>query len=220
MSTKNLARTVIEGGRRRGNVWERRCSNAQERAAEHQTSALLLGRLDADAVVYRKRAHVYRSFNDKLGPAQRWLEAQAGRSWNKVRSELFARFDTRTTAGRHIVFDHLLRSVEGQPRRFTFPHDLLVDRHGLLRKIPLRRQRAGRAPLPESTTQIELWLAGRRVAVRGELLFWLVPTKAGYYRQSQALSSTEVARWQALPDWYSALLRDQWAQATPAKEAS
>ena len=38
MSTKNLARTVIEGGRYRGNRWFRRYSHKQERTAEHQLS--------------------------------------------------------------------------------------------------------------------------------------------------------------------------------------
>jgi hypothetical protein len=94
--------------------------------------------------VYRKRTKVYQGFDDKLGPAYRWLEAQSGRPWNKVRSELFARFDTRTTAGRHIVFDHLLRSVEREPHRSQHRHDMLVDRHGLLQKIPYRRKRLSR----------------------------------------------------------------------------
>src|SRR5438445_11892260 len=112
MSTKNLARTVIEGGRHRQNVWQRRWSNAQERTAERELSGLLRDRLDPDAVVYRKRTPVYQEFDDKLGPAYRWLEAQSGRPWNEVRSELFARFDTRTTAGRHIVFDHRLQAAQ------------------------------------------------------------------------------------------------------------
>jgi tRNA-splicing ligase RtcB len=110
MSTKNLARTVIEGGRYRGNAERRRSSNGQERTAAHQTSTLLRDRLDADAVVYAPRTPVRRSFDDKLGAANRWLGAQVGRPWNKVRSELCARFDARTTAGRHILFDHLLQS--------------------------------------------------------------------------------------------------------------
>lgn len=58
MSTKNLARTVIEGGRHRQNASERRWSNARERTWERELSSLLRGRLDADAVVYPKRTPV------------------------------------------------------------------------------------------------------------------------------------------------------------------
>ena len=220
MSTKNLARTVIEGGRHRGNVWERRYSNALERAAERELSTLLRDRLDADAVVYRKRTPVYQGFDDKLGPAQRWLKAQAGRPWNKVRSELFARFDTRTTAGRHIVFDHLLQSVEHEPRRFPQRHDLLVDRHGLLRTIPYRRKKAARARLHEAPQEIEAWLAGRRVAARDDSLFWFLVTRTGHFRQQKALSPAEIQRWHALPDWYRATLGERWAQSTPLKDES
>jgi hypothetical protein len=220
MSTKNLARTVIEGGRHRQNIWARRHSNAQERVSERELSVLLRDRLDPDAVVYRKRAPVYQGFDDKLRPAHRWLEAQAGRPWDKVRSELFARFDTRTTAGRHIVFDHLLRAVEHQPSHFPHRHDMLVDRHGLLRKVPFRRKKAAREQLPETRAQIDAWLAGRRVVARDDSHFWLVPTKAGYYRQDKPLALVEVERWQALPAWYRELLHEHWAQSTPLKGLS
>ncbi len=216
MSTKNLARTVIEGGRRRYNVWFRRHSNAQERTAERETSALLRDRLDPEAVVYRKREPVYQDFDDKLGPANRWLAAQVGRPWNKVRSELFARFDTRTTAGRHIVFDHLLRSVEHEPHAFPHRHDLLVDRHGLLRKPVYRRKKPPRERLPESVSQIAAWLAGRRVGEHGNLPYWLVATKSGYFRQNKLLTHEEAERWRALPTWYRDLLREHWAKLTPA----
>jgi hypothetical protein len=220
MSTKNLARTVIEGGRHRQNISQRRFSNAQERTSERQLTLLLRDRLDADAVVHQQRAPVYRQFDDKLRPAQRWLESQAGRPWNKVRSELFARFDTRTTAGRHIVFDHLLKSVEHEPERFARRHALAVDRHGFLRKIPYRRKGPKRERLPENETEIQAWLAGRRVTLHGDALFWFVATRAGYFRQDKALSAPEIERFLALPGWYRQLLAQHWAEAPASQGAT
>jgi len=131
MATKNLARTVIEGGRTRGNTWHRRASNAVHRRKARHVSGALLSGADAEFTHYPVREHVWREFADKLGPAERWLEGQVGRPWNKARSDLFARFDIRTTPGRHIVFDHLLPEVEG-PRRHR--RNYVVDRGGILRK--------------------------------------------------------------------------------------
>ncbi|MEP7051801.1 MAG: hypothetical protein ABJB12_15665 [Pseudomonadota bacterium] len=158
-----------------------------------------------DAVVYPARQTVGRSFDDKLGPARRWLASQVGRSWNKVRSELFDRFDIRTTAGRHIVFDHLLNDVaiDGHSERYWVPH--WVDAHGVLRMTRESRSRGGwsrPAPLPEAREIIEAWLAARWVLPRGEHLFWLEPTEAGFFRQAKALSPAESERWLALPQWF------------------
>jgi len=131
MATKNLSRTVIEGGRAHGNTWERRASNGVHRTSARRVSRALAGGVDADFTLYPARKVVWRSFHDKLGPAKRWLASQVGRPWNKARGELFACFDIRTTPGRHIVFDHLLPEVEGARR---FRNDFVVDRSGILRK--------------------------------------------------------------------------------------
>ena len=135
MSTKNLARTVIEGGRSHRNRWDRRHSNSRERSWERDLSARLLIAKELDDVVYRSRPKVGAWFFDKLGPAERWLAQQVGKPWSKVRSEIMQRFDTRSTAGRHIVFDHLLPSVEVEHRRFGAPPDFSVDRVGILRRV-------------------------------------------------------------------------------------
>jgi hypothetical protein len=54
-----------------------------------------------------------------------------------VFSELCARFDTRTVAGRHVVHDHMLKAVrqhdDAQWRRSS-RYDLVIDAHGILRK--------------------------------------------------------------------------------------
>jgi hypothetical protein len=198
MATKDLSRTVIEGGRARFNSWERRHSHRLVRARER--IALSDGG-DWDNVVIARRTPVRRAFADKLSAAERYLAAQVGRPWSKVSSELFARFDTRTTAGRHILFDHLLREVKvGEQRGWPGSFDFEVDRHGLLRRVvrPPRQQRVWHYPRREWLE----WLAARRIGRRGGVLFWFVPTAHERLRQAAPLSTNENAYWSALPDWF------------------
>lgn len=96
MSTKNLARTVIEGGRDGHSRFARRHSNAVERARSHVIEHLLCSAKDPENAFFPPRGAAYRGFDDKLGPARRWLQSQSGRPWDKVRSALFERFDTHT----------------------------------------------------------------------------------------------------------------------------
>jgi hypothetical protein len=202
MSTKNLARTVIEGGRARYNCWERRYSNGVARSWEAQTSARLRTAIELDELVYRARRKVYRCFQDKLGPAERWLAAQAGRPWNKVRSELFQRFDARTTAGRHILYDHLLPSVELHRRRFV-PVEFTVNCAGILKLKPQQKRPRQKFERPyEPSEQVRAWMAGRRVGQRGQAFFWFVQTDSGAFRQTQRLTPSDVARFLALPQSY------------------
>ena len=117
MSKKNLARTAIEGGRYGRNKWERRYSHRTDRAAERN----YMSKVEHDVEYFddydiKPSAPVYKEFKDKLSPMYRWLHAQVGRKWDEVRSEVAEKFDTRTTAGRHITYDHLLSSVEEKPR--------------------------------------------------------------------------------------------------------
>ncbi len=145
MATKNLARTVIEGGRNYYCSDARRRSHGVARAHSHQLQHALCRGADPEGAVFGDRKPVFRSFYDKLGPARRFLRSQVGRPWNKVRSELFKRFDTRTTAGRHILFDHLLKEVESPPRHFGRRRRLWISAHGILRytEAPGRRVNGG-----------------------------------------------------------------------------
>jgi hypothetical protein len=200
MSTKNLSRTVIEGGRYAGNRWDRRESNRvfRVRTREHCRTLCSDEALDADAPPVREP--VYRSFDDKLAPALRWLKSQVGRPWNKVRAELFERFDTRTTAGRHIVFDHMLPWVQGERWHARFR----VDERGMLRLLPERRwpRREIPAPLPEARHCLEAWLAGRAIDAVGQRFYWFELTSAGFFRQARELDEAERARFLALPHWF------------------
>lgn len=200
MSTKYLARTVIEGGRYHGNASTRRDSNAVNRAREREVSAQFARSIDSDELSYPVREPVQRQFRDKLAPAERWLAAQAGRPWDKVRGELIERFDARTTAGRHVLFDHLLPMVEPRYISVFSRPEFRVDRHGILRIVPrckrVRLQGQWNEPAP-----VTAWLGSRLVGRRGSVLFWFIPTANGRYRQGTALDEEEKAHWRSLPRW-------------------
>jgi hypothetical protein len=215
MSTKNLARTVIEGGRAPRNRWERRRSNALDRRREAQASAQLRLALTPEEICYRPRPKVGVEFRDRLGPAWRWLESQIGRPWNDVRGELLQRFDTRTTAGRHILYDHVLPSVEGDQRRFLPPEFHVDDAGRLVRARPRQRVRWKSASLDQPSAADQSWMAARRVGRRGSAYFWFVQTEHGAYRQCQRLSAAEVTRFLVLPISY----REQCDALRPAPSA-
>lgn len=215
MSTKDLARTLIEGGRRYYNNWERRESHAQERSLTRTYLARASSLEDGfDALAIDKRPKVPRDFHDKLAAPRRWLRSQAGRPWDKVRALMFQRFDPRSLAGQHIIYDHLLGEVQlwGEDhhparrwRRFY------VDAHGILRaplrprRKPLRKARAN-GPQP-SAAEVYRWADGRRVGARGTHLYWFTHARDYHdhdptaeprerLRQARELTASEREFWQ------------------------
>lgn len=195
MSTKNLARTVIEGGRY--NTHQRRQTNADHRCAERQALAHEVRSEEFGDVVFPKRQPEPRAFDDKLAPAKRWLGRQVGRNWDKVRSDLFQRFDTRTTAGRHILFCHLLRMVELGPVRSRW-YEFEVDASGRLRRNENRYEYQRWRPTTIAETERE-WLGLRRVGQRGSHFYWFEPTGFGGLRQTRELTPAERERVFRLP---------------------
>jgi hypothetical protein len=138
MTTKLLSRTVIEGGRTGHYKAECHKRIRQERAAwRSQAQAIICDPEALDNDVPAKRVPVIPDFDDKLSPIYRFLESRVGRNWDAVRSELFEKFDTRTTPGRHVLFDHLLRDVaespEPDPSRFGIRR-FYRDANGILRE--------------------------------------------------------------------------------------
>lgn len=113
MSKKNLSRSILEGGRHSGNKWDRRDSHRKERQyGKRFTDYAINDEEMGDGRVARARNRVYKGFDDKLAPIYRWLRSKVGEPWNDVYSELRSKFDTRTIAGKHIVQDHVLSSVQ------------------------------------------------------------------------------------------------------------
>lgn len=203
MATKNLARTVVEGGRPKSNGIFRR----EATRAERHSVAALLHRSCTDLELYDEtalplRKPQYKEFADKLAPARRWLMSQVGRNWDRVRSELTRRYDRRTTKARNLLDDHLLSDVE--PMKYVPRNpDFFVGPDGVLtRGEPRRRHRwYGHDDVPKTVTNDDLhaWLSGRKVGSRGQHLYWFVPTFttidniAGAYRQGRELNPEDVA---------------------------
>jgi hypothetical protein len=198
MATKDLARTVIEGGRTYFNSFSRRHSHRRPRA--HWTvlrSRLLLDPGLHDDPYVAPPAHEWRQFHDKLGPVYRFLESRVGRRWDDVRSEIARKFDIRTVAGRHIVFDHLLGSVArcGDPAR---GERFEIDASGVLRR-KRRRKRVGARCWVVPPEWLEGWLAGRRVGLRAKRAYWMLPVIAfdgvsSFYRQGRELTADDRRR--------------------------
>lgn len=173
MSRKDLSRTVIEGGRYYHNSHARRASHGIERARTRTWLDRVRADDDtADATSSARGPRVPKQFRDKLGPAKRWLGAQVGRPWNAVYSELRARFDARTIAGRHVVHDHMLPWVViDEVAHRTYRPPFFVDSRGILRGAPSRGE------LRRLRDDAKRWANGRRAIVtyRGWLWFRFVP---------------------------------------------
>ena len=183
MATKNLSRTVIEGGRAGSNQYDRYLSNEIVRGQSRAfcSEASRVSDLDAiddlDDTIHRRP--VPKDFTDKLAPMYRWLRKQVNRPWNKVFAELTAKFDTRTVAGRHVVYSHLLNDVT---LKLTEVHggrgDFYVDEHGILRLSKRNRwnRHASRASNGIGYHEIFTWLAERRIRdLNDDNLFWELP---------------------------------------------
>ena len=207
MSTKRLSRTVLEAGQWRFRWHYSKCASRSERSeARVKAAAAERAAVDVDELYIRPRKPLGKMFaSDKLGAVERWLLAQVGRPWAKIEGEIRSRFDTRSLAGRHIVFDHLLPNHRERRdgewvvnRRYAFH----VDRHGFLRA----RQRAGRKQPARVRRATIDWLAGRKIVMYGAAAYWLIPVAAPdpthnrepRFRQTGRLDSTEIERLEQL----------------------
>lgn len=212
MSTKNLARTIIEGGRTRSNKWERRNSHAEQRATvRNYMSEVTLDPDNYDEYDVEPTQHVRKDFDDKLGPIYRWLQRQVGRPWDEVRADVSKEFDTRTTAGRHIVYDHMLNSVqigEEPYRYYSRPpedplasysdHDYYVDENGILckkRYLGRRRYQGYQKHPAVDTNRIANWLGDRCVGRVGDKFYWFVPVNKGKKHGRSGYIYTWRAQW-------------------------
>ena len=151
MSTKNLARTVIEGGRHGHDKYMRRTSLRYLRHDNRRfCDAVKTDRIDFDEEVEPAREVRYRWRDeihaDKTRPCERFLASRAGRRWDDVVSEIVRRFDTNTLPGRHIVYQHLVNRVE-KPESVRYLRGWFldggpkfwVDYEGILHHNPKRR---------------------------------------------------------------------------------
>ena len=149
MSTKNLARTVIEGGRTSASKWIRRQSLKLMRVRTRVACKKLLSDLELLGDLnwpWRERTWDDIEHADRTNPCDRFLASRAGRQWNDVRSEITTRFRRRSLPGRHVVDKYLLNRVyRPDDVEFylwwseRFGPRFWVDESGVLRHNPSRR---------------------------------------------------------------------------------
>ena len=183
MSTKNLARTVIEGGRTSGYKVDTRERKRAERASSREYLHLVTHDSEnAESVPAPKRLRVRKEFADKLSPLWGFLDSRVGQNWSKVRSEMFQRFDTRSTPGRHVLFDHALKEINdtGDPvndniyfryRRYV------IDSQGRLQKSKHRTSYKSYYEKFETVDWkvVAKWLGVRGIRRCGNRFAWVEP---------------------------------------------
>ncbi len=194
MSTKNLARTVIEGGRTaRSKDARRQCTRfARQQARMYIQRGLKDPEHFDEFNEFDYREWDVRDQADKLSPAYRWLDKHSGQSWDEVWSKLKKLFDNRNVAQRHVVYDHMLGEVHGNGVRrealyrhlnrksYLDPGELHVGHDGVLRGHTWywrRDLRASKRVKPRYTKkQVLDWLGDRRIIDRGNgVYFWCEP---------------------------------------------
>ena len=193
MSTKDLSKTIIEGGRANSNKYERRHSHAEQRGHEKEYLQNIKNDPEsADDFSIKEKRKVYKQFSDKLSATYRWMDSKVGQKWDDVYSEIMVKFDTRTTAGRHVVHDHLLSNVtdtrSGRDRYgyiaankesySTRSPYYFVDVDGILRKNDKRsRTKYFWAPRTKEyedlLRQVGNWISGRMIGEKGGKYYWL-----------------------------------------------
>jgi hypothetical protein len=186
MSTKNLSRTIIEGGRSAHYKMDVADYAASERAETRAyLRAVARDPERADEVAVPKRKASYPEFADKLGAVYKFLDSRLGRSWNKTYAMVRAKFDVRTTPGRHIVLDHMLGviALNGEHKQPHFYGRYFVER-GILRRhrrflgVPAVPGLAARRPSALNVKALVDWLGVRKVGQQGAQFVWWVPTRS------------------------------------------
>ncbi len=216
MSTKDLSRTPIEGGRIPRYKFDRKSSLRSSRHHNNISSNYIVthweeieysGKYQDDIENdpyfnafnsdYVERKHNEYSgngkFKDRLGPINRWMESRVGISWDETYSLIRDRFDARTTAGRHIIFDHMLGQVWTSQNRsddiYRY-YSYYVDSNGILQKKEPSKYTIERLeekhiakleyiePKIVATQKkiIPKWLGIRKIGWVGKDYYWYVPT--------------------------------------------
>lgn len=185
MATKDLGRTAIEGGR---TGWYKDRVDHHERAFRNETRVSLhrVTANDADEaslpILHPKSKRGNQT--DKLRPVWRMLDTYVGRPWAKVFAEICEKFDGRTLAGRHVLHDHIMQSIDPHAyvvRSWYFKNTYYVDPHGIFRKRD--REPYPKFPRIERTLadEVQAWLGSRGITSIGKKLFWAVPSEPVFF---------------------------------------
>lgn len=184
MSTKNISRSALEGGRASRNKDDRNESHRRERSYTREW----LGRAKFDSELYdntdpETRPKVDKGFTDKLNPCYRWLASRCGRPWSEVFQEIKTTFDTRKLSAWHIVNQHMITEVHGAgtsadavPRFIGWRHQRFeIDAGGVLRDHGRPRRATNKYSGP-SQKEVLATVNGRAVVDYGVSQFWAEPS--------------------------------------------
>jgi hypothetical protein len=192
MATRDLSRTIIEGGRHYDSSFDRKIRNRRRRRVRFDEYGDPIGRPPdpGTSCLYH---------HDRLAPLRRWLRSHVGRPWSKVFQESCERFDVRTMKGWHLR-GHLRSYVETEKlENWT---RFYVDAKGFLREH--RRPRWPRGEWWTRPATYLDWADGRRVIVQGDALYWTAgrrdpdSRKPFVSRQGARLTDDEVEHWNGL----------------------
>lgn len=237
MATKNLARTVIEGGRSPGyksfcrdaKRRERRrvreyCETFREFLHDPEICEELSYKLPPQLEPLSYYATDPKQL-DKLAVLPYWLYRHVGERWDDVHSFVRKRFDQRTIKGKHLLFDHLLPSVSTTKDFYPQSHQFKrfeVDADGILQiteygvKVLFHNKRS-RGKIAKSPPN---WPKDQLVIDYGATQFWteIVP------QIFSGMPSTSFCRCPSLPDkgygYCHVLVREQrlCREALPLKQ--
>ncbi|OGL74440.1 hypothetical protein A3E39_04165 [Candidatus Uhrbacteria bacterium RIFCSPHIGHO2_12_FULL_60_25] len=212
MSKKNIIESALEG-RASPIAFERRETTRVER----MTVRAVLRKISvdpslADELPLPERDGIYRDFSCRATAASRWLARKAvSLTAEEIRGLLMRSFDTRTFAGRHLVFDHLMpRNYDGRWR--TLARDCVFDEHGVLIRADTQI-RSRRAP-KKLRIRARQWLATiapmERIGTQnGTNCLFTATDRYLEYRPVRPLTADERSLWRALP------LRDHDLERNP-----
>lgn len=183
MSTKNLARTVLEGGRTGYEKFGRNYATRQQRRKTRE----YLTRVKYDPEYYLEekepeRRKIFEGFTDKLTPVRRFLETQADKNWTEVNRLIKDRFDDRSLAGWHVVYQHIYRDIAPTTNvfqcKYYSSYDYYIDDENILRKVyyPARKRYFISIEEQKRTEllkcEIIKWLDYRKIGFVDGVLYW------------------------------------------------
>ncbi len=222
MSTKNIARSIIEGGRTRGYKDTR---DEQKRSERHNFKQFL-NQVKIDSEIYddgkdpvhEEPLDTYQfdeKFADKISPLKRWVEKKNGKGWNNTFSEIKEKFNTDTTPGRHIVEDHLLNEFQFDWHDHKFGYrkdDLIINENGIIKKAKSDKIIRLNYYYKIDYEKTERWLGYKKIKLINEQPFWFVDSdKVGakakfnfynnkfYYFTEDQLSEIKKNRYYSFP---------------------
>lgn len=183
MSTKNLARTVLEGGRY--SSWKHNVNDGVRSERAGARSALRVISRDpeaADDVVVPTREKMCKRGNqtDKLSPVWAFVDSRCGKSWAKVYKEICQKFPVKSLAGYHVVFGHMLKAIKGSGTQehlygyFSF-EDYFIDPQGILRKNKKKRWSKNQRKKVKNwdVHKTMNWLDGHKICKVGDKYYWM-----------------------------------------------